>query len=221
MSKLDALKEKLDGLRTQLREKTDKIAFIRSWRENRAKKLAAPPKPEDPHSLSAIYREGGTGTRLQVLAFYLFLVVAIVSAGSLIKKMAGKMQNSAAHEKMVTDFSHELAESKRKHEEDAQLLSLGQFTTNIYVGPPEESKMMSIDLWIRVSDPQTAGIVNDRNEVFREKTIDALNSLFQEKVNLLQEEGKKAARERVREALNTALKAGKVEEVFIQNLIVQ
>jgi flagellar basal body-associated protein FliL len=81
--------------------------------------------------------------------------------------------------------------------------------------------MMSIDLWVKVSDPSSAAVVNGRNEVFREKTIDALNDLFSRKVNLLEEAGKAEAKTKIRDALNTALPAGKVEEVFIQNLVVQ
>ena len=221
MSKLDALKEKLSGLGAKLGEKTDKVGFIRSWKEKRAKAIPAALKAADPHSLAAIYREGGTGTRLQVLAFYLFVVVAVVSAGSLFKKVAGKMRSSPANDQLVTDITHEFSESKRKHDENAQMLALGQFTTNIYVGPPEDAQIMSIDLWIRVSDPKTAATVSDRNEVFREKTMDALNDLFVGKVNLLLEEGKVQAKEKIRSSLNTALKVGKVEEVFIQNLVVQ
>ena len=101
------------------------------------------------------------------------------------------------------------------------MLALGEFTTNIYLGPPEGKKVASIDLWIRVSDPEVASFVRSRSEVFREKTSYALSELFDSKVNLLRSEGKLEARERIREALNSALKTGKVEEVFIQNLIVE
>jgi len=220
MSKIDDIKAKISGLRAQLAEKADKIAPLKAWREKRALAASAGPTPANPLSLGSIYRDGGTGTRLQVLAFYLFLAVALVCAGSLLKKMAGKMRSSAAHEQMVSDISHGLSETKRKKEEEAQMLSLGQFTTNVYMGNVEP-KIMSIDLYVRVSDPQTAAAVNDRNEVFREKTMDVLNALFSEKVDLMQEEGKAVARERVREALNTVSKPGKVEEVFIHNFIAQ
>jgi flagellar basal body-associated protein FliL len=220
MSKLDDIKAKIAGIRAQLGEKADKIAFLKSWREKRTQAAAAGPKSADPHSLGAIYREGGTGTRLQVLAFYLFLIVAVVSAGSLVRKMGGKMRTSAEHEKMVTDISHGLAETKHRHEEEAQLISLGQFTTNVY-SENQSEKMMTIDLYVRVSDPQTGTMVNDRNEAFREKTGDALSSLYNEKVELLTEHGKDVAKERIRATLNQITKPGKVDEVFIQNLIVQ
>ena len=83
MSKLNEIIEKIKGLQTQLSEKVDKITFIKKWREKRtgaAKKL-------DPTSLSAIYREGSTGTRIQVLVIYAFLFVALISAGSLVRKI--------------------------------------------------------------------------------------------------------------------------------------
>jgi len=221
MSKLDDLKAKVSGVRATLAEKADKIAFLKKWRESHAATPKAGPKPEDPLSLGVIYRDGGTGTRFQVLAFYLFLVVAVVSAGSLVKKMAGKMRSSAEHDKMVNDISHGLTVTKERKEAEAQMLSLGQFTTNVFVHGADEPKLMNIDLWVRVSDPQTAATINDRNEVFREKTMDVLHALYVEHVSPLEEAGKVSAKERILEALNRVTKPGKVEEVFIQNLVVQ
>jgi flagellar basal body-associated protein FliL len=221
MSKLDALKEKLAGVRAQLAEKTDKIGFLRAWKEKRAQAAAAGPKPPDPHSLGAIYRDGGTGTRLQVIAFWLFVAIAVVSAGSLFKKMAVKLRSSSANEQVKKDISEGLEKIKEKKIEDAEMLALGQFTTNVYVGPPEDTKNMSIDLWLRVSDPGVAAQINNKNEIYREKTLDVLNSLFARKVSLLQDAGKTAAKDQIRESLNAVLKNGKVEEVFIQNLVVE
>jgi hypothetical protein len=220
MSKLDGLKQKLAGVRAQLAEKTDKIAFLKVWKEKRAQKAAATPKAADPHSLSAIYREGGTYTRLQVIAFYVFVLVAIVSAGSLVKKIAMKLRSSTANEQLQQDISHGLAENQRKKAEEAEMVALGQFTANLYAGSQGE-KTMSIDLWLRVSDPDTAAQVNNRNEVFREKTMDALNDLFVRKVSLLEEAGKIEAKEKIRLSLNSALPKGKVEEVFIQNMVAE
>jgi flagellar basal body-associated protein FliL len=221
MSKLDAVKEKLATLRARLGEKTDKIGFLRTWKEKRAKAAAAGPKAADPHSLSAIYRDGSTGTRLQVIAFYLFVLIAVVSAGSLVKKIVVKMRSTAANDEMRKDISQAVTDLTRKKVEEAEMLALGQFTTNIFTGEAAGAKLMNIDLWIRVSDPGTATLVNTRNEVFREKTMDALNDLYVRKVNLLSAEGKTEAREKIRSSLNSALKHGKVEEVFIQNLVVE
>ena len=223
MLNLNALKDKLGGLKAKLAEKTDKIAFLKNWRERRATKQpsGAAGKPSDPHSLNAIYREGTTGTRLQVIAFYLFILVALVSAGSLAKKIAVKLRFSTEHEKLKQDYTHELAEAKRKVLERAEILSLGEFTANIYVGAPAETKMMSVDLWIKVSDPEVAALVNSRIGMFHDRTTEALNALFVSKVNLLQEEGKVLAKEKIRNSLNSALHHGRVEEVFIQNFVVQ
>lgn len=221
MSKLDPIKAKIAALQAQIAEKTDKIGFIRAWKEKRAQAAAAGPKPPDPLALSSIYRDGSTGTRFQVLAFYLFVVVALVSAGSLAKKVLVKMRSSKANQEMAHDISHGMAEIKQKKLEQAEMLSLGQFTANIYQGTQEEGRMMSIDLWLRVSDPNVAAEINNRNDVYREKTMDALNELFVGKVNMLQEDGKAQARDRIRDSINSALKSGKVEDVFIQNLVVQ
>jgi flagellar basal body-associated protein FliL len=219
-SKLSALKEKLTEFHARLTELTEKIGFIRNWKESRETAATAGPGAPDPLSLSSIYREGSTGTRLQVIAFYIFVAVALLSAGSFMQKILFRMRNAAGHEQLTKDISKGFADLQHKKMEEAEMLALGQFTSNIYSGQ-DENRIMSIELWIRVSDPATATIINSRNEVFREKVSSTLSSLFVRKVNLLQETGKVMAREEVREALNSALKAGKVEEVFIQNLVVQ
>jgi flagellar basal body-associated protein FliL len=223
MQKLDELKDKLSGLKAKLLEKTDKIGFIRAWREKAQKAEATPlvPKAPAPHSLRAIYRDGGVGTRLQVLAFYIFVFVALVSAGSLLKKVFLKMRSSNENEKLQQDFSHEFSEARRKALEKTDLLSLGQFITNAYVGPPKDAMMMSVDLWIRVNDPEASFMIESKNLIFRDKTMSAFNDLFVNKVNLLTDEGKAKAKEKIKEALNSYLKKGEVEEVFIQNMIVQ
>jgi len=180
----------------------------------------APTKAPVRHSLGAMYREGNTGTRLQVLAFYVFVLIALVSAGSLFMKVANKMRRSTANEQLKKDYTNEFAEVRRKAIESADMISLGQFTATGYVGAQEE-KMMKMDLWIRVSDPAAATAIDTKNEIFRDKTMDALNNLSVAKVNLLTEAGKTAAREQIRAALNSALKQGEVKEVYIQNLIAQ
>ncbi|HEY8279000.1 MAG TPA: flagellar basal body-associated FliL family protein [Bdellovibrionota bacterium] len=218
MPNLSVLKDKLSALKAKLVEKTNQIGFIRARRE---KAQETETKAQDPHSLAAIYREGGVLTRLQVIAFYIFVLVALVSAGSLIKKVAGKIRSSDANEQLKQDYSNEFAEARRKALEKVDLLSLGQFTTNVYVGPPQGTMMMNIDLWVRVNDPDAAAMINNKGAMFHDKTLDALNDLFVGKVNLLSEEGKLKARERIRAALNTLLKKGQVEDVFIHNLVAQ
>ena len=226
MSKLTVLKEKLAGLQAKLSEKADKIAFFRKWRE---KKAAAPapagaqtPGDTDSASLGAIYREGSTLTRAQVILFFVFIVISVVSAGSLAKKVLVKLKTSGEHEKIKAEYTQGFAEVQRKHLEKAEMIALGQFTANAWVGPPKGEGMMSVDLWIRVSDPKAAAAVNGRTAVFHDKAMDALDSLFREKVSLLTEPGKARAREKLKEALGQSLPHGTaVEEVFIQNLVVQ
>lgn len=221
MPNFNALKEKLDAFQAKLLEKTDKIGFIKKWREKSAQAEANAAKYASPYSLNRIYREGSTGTRLQVLAFYLFIAVAIFSGASLLKKLSGKLRSSAANEQLKEEYSSGLAEVQRKALEKAEMISLGQFTASAYVGPPEETRMMRLDLWVKVSDPDAAAAINNTNDLFRDKTVDALNNLFASKVNMLQESGKATARAQIKDALNTGLKKGHVEDVFIENLIVQ
>lgn len=223
MSKLDALKDKLNGVKATLAEKADKIAFIKSWREKAAASAGSPAaaKPRNPYSLSSIYKEGSTFTRLQVLMVLVLSLTALASTGILVKKIAGKLKSTSEHEQIKQDYSNELSEMKRKHLEKAEMLALGQFTTNAYAGEGEV-KMMTIDLWIRVSDPSTAAVVDGNSTVFHDKAMGALSALYVNKVNLLTEEGKNRAKNEIKAALGEALPAGhSVEEVFIQNLMLQ
>jgi len=223
MSKLNAVREKLAGLRAQLAEKADKIAFIKTWREKRAADTASgQTKPTDAHSIASIYRDGSTFTRLQVILFACLALVALASSTSLIIKMASKLRSSTENEHLKKDYSNELAEVKRKSLEKVEMLSLGQFTTNAYMDESKGTKMMSIDLWIRVSDPEAASMVENRAAVFHDKTMDALNELYMNKISLISAQGKEEARQNIRKALTDALPKGhSVEEVFIQNLVFQ
>jgi flagellar basal body-associated protein FliL len=224
MPNLNAFKDKLSALKTKLMEKTEKIGFLKRWRERSATETTEAPATQRPghsYSLGSIYREGSTGTRLQVLAFYVFILVALVSTASLLNKVAGKLRSSDANTQLKKDYTNEFTEARRKVLEKADMISLGQFSATAYVGPPKESMIMSVDLWVRVTDPDAAHAIDTMNEVFRDKTMDALNELFAAKVNFLSEEGKIMARDRIKASLNTALKKGAVEEVFIQNLVLQ
>lgn len=223
MSKLNALKEKLAALRAKVAEKADKIAFFRKWREKRAAAAGGQGQaPSNATSIGSIYREGSTLTRAQVILFFVFLVISVVSAGSLAKKVLVKLKTSGEHEKIKAEYSQGFAEVQRKHLEKAEMIALGQFTANAWVGPPKGEAMMSVDLWIRVSDPKAAAAVNGRTAVFHDKALDALDVLFREKVSLLSEAGKARAREKLKEFLGQSLPEGtSVEEVYIQNLVVQ
>ena len=226
MSKLNALKEKLAELKAKLSEKADKIAFFRKWREKRTAASSAEGSKAaheaNAASLGVIYREGSTLTRAQVILFFVFLVISVVSAGSLAKKVLVKLKTSGEHEKIKAEYSQGFAEVQRKHLEKAEMIALGQFTANTWVGPPKGAAMMSVDLWIRVSAPEAAAAVNGRTVVFHDKAMDALDSLYREKVSLLTEAGKMRAREKIKGALGQSLPHGtSVEEVYIQNLVVQ
>lgn len=221
MSKLNALKEKLAGVKAQLIEKTDKIAFIRKWREGTKPAPAGDGQKKRSYSLSSIYRDGSTGTRLQVIAFYVLIIVGIFSSASMLKKVGAKFTGSKANDQLKQEYSHEFAEARRKSLESIEMLSLGQFTSNVYVGPPKDSMKMNIDLWVRVSNADAAASINNDGSIYQDRTAGVLADLFAQKVNLLTEEGKNTAREEIKEALNSALKSGKVEEVFIQNLTAQ
>jgi hypothetical protein len=224
MSKLDAIKNKLAAIREKALEKVDKIAFIKKWLEKKAPSPSpnAPEKKKAPeaHSLGEIYRQGGTGTRLQVLLVFTFGLAALIATGLAIKKMASRFRSSVEHEKIKKDYAKEFEDFSKRVQTNASVISIGSLTINAYVGEGKSS-LMSLDLWARMSDPQAADFAQKNDLILHDKALDALNDLFLEKVNLLSEQGKVTARNRIIEKINRVLPKGKVEEVFFHNLVAQ
>ena len=214
MAKLDALKAKLQPLR----EKLEKIPVLKKFFAPSTP--SAPPPPASPHSLGEIYKGGGVLTRLQVLFIFVFLLIAVASLGVAVKKFIGRLKSSDEHEKLAADYSHEIDAVKKRMEEKANLISLGQFAISAYVGEGKTAAM-GLDIWIKVSDVQSANYADSHDVVLRDKAMDALNEIYVQKVDLLSEQGKNIGKQKLRDSLSRALPAGKVEEVFFYNMIVQ
>lgn len=221
MAKLDALKEKLAGLRQKLTEKIDSIPFL--------KKMLAKPAPaadttvsparSGDASLGKIYRGGGTLTRLQVLGFFLFLSGAMLASAFVAKRVFVKLRDSG-HGAPAEEVTHGIGDIKRRMEENASVLSLGKFTVSTFVSEKRETAM-GIDIWLRVSGVDAANFVQSHEVVLHDKTMDAMNELYMQHVNLLTEQGKEAAKDKIRDFLNQAIPKGKVEEVYFYNMVVQ
>lgn len=216
MSKLDAIKEKLAGLRGTVLEKADKIAFLKKWRE----KSAPSPSSPNTYSLGTIYRQGGTGTRLQVILVFVFAAASLTATGLAAKKMMSRFKSSVEHEKLKKDYAKEFEEFSKRVQSNAAVISVGRLTISAYVGEGKTA-LMNLDLWARMSDPQAADFAQKNDLILHDKALDALNELEREKVSLLTEHGKELARERLKEKLNRAMPKGKVEEVFFHNLVAQ
>lgn len=225
MSKLEAIKTKLASVREKAVEKVDKIAFFKKWLK---KKTPSPTtnthekvkSSSETHSLGEIYRQGGTGTRLQVLLVFTFALAALIATGLAMKKMISRFRSSVEHEKIKKDYAKEFEDFSKRVQTNASIISIGSLTINAYVGEGK-SKLMSLDLWARMSDPQAADFAQKNDLILHDKALDALNDLYIEKVNLLSDQGKNAARNRIIEKLNRAIPKGKVEEVFFHNLVAQ
>jgi flagellar basal body-associated protein FliL len=224
MSKLDDLKAKLAALQQTLSEKLDKIPLLKKLLAKSSAPTAAPAAPKSyapsPTSIGQIYKGGGTLTRLQVFVFYIFVIAMVVSGTLAGKKLFQRFRTSPEHEKMVADVSHGLGDIKRRMEENATVLSLGKFTVNAFVDQHHQTRM-SIDLWLRVSSVDAANFVQSHEEVLHDKTMDALNELFMNQVNLLTEPGKVQARKTLIKFLNAALPKGEVQEIFFYNMVAQ
>lgn len=217
MSKLAGLKDKVSQLKTQLSEKLDSIALVKRWREGQTTKATQGP---DPLSIGSIYRDGGVGTRLQVLLMFTFALGSVAATAYVGQKMWKRLRTSKAHEELKKDYSHGLEELSNRVKEHASMVSLGKFTVNS-VGPRGEDVMLSLDIWLKVSDAETAAFVQKNDTLVNDRVTDALDAARSKKFDALTPEGKDRIKGVIIEHLTPTLPKGKVEEVYFHNLMVQ
>ncbi len=218
MSKVDEIKQKLAGLQAGLLEKLDKIAFLKKFRSPKAP-AAANTKKSDP-GLSTIYRDGSTQTRLQVLLVYTLFLGAVIATGYAGKKFFARLKQSDAHENLKQEMSHGFEEFRDKVVEKANLVSVGRFTVNVFAGG-QSGKMMAVDIWLRMNDPDAAGFAQKNESVIHDRITDSFQNIYRENVDLLEEHGKQRAKAVLLESINKSIPKGKAEEVFFENLIIQ
>ncbi len=242
MSKLDGIKQKISGLKTSLAQKVEKIPFLKkvlgpilgaSSESNggttpnagASDPLSAgtsghkKPKKTEP-GLTTIYREGSTLTRLQVILVYALFLGALVATTVAGKKFFQRLKKSDAHEQLKHDMSHGLEDMKEKVVERANLVSVGKFTVNVFAGG-RPGRMMAVDVWLRMSDPESAGFAQKNESVIYDRITDAFQEIYNQQIDLLDENGKTEAKEKILDSINKALPKGKAEEIFFENLIVQ
>lgn len=242
MSKLDGIKQKISGLKINLAQKVEKIPFLKRIKGPILGSTAdgthgAPPNAgaSDPISagsagsqkqkrtepgLTTIYREGSTLTRLQVILVYALFLGALFATAVAGKKFFQRLKKSDAHEQLKHDMSHGLEEIKEKVVERANLVSVGKFTVNVYAGG-RPGRMMAVDIWLRMSDPESAGFAQKNEAVIYDRITDTLQEIYNQQIDLLEENGKLEAKQKILDSINKALPKGKAEEIFFENLIVQ
>lgn len=221
MAKLDALKEKIAGLKQKLAEKVDKIPFLKKLLTPAPAAVSTPDAPARPSSsLGSIYQKGGVFTRLQVLFFFVLVLAALGASAYVGVRIFKRISHSPAHEQLAADYSHGIGEVKRRMEENASVLSLGKFTVSAFASETRKT-IMSIDIWIRVDSVEAANFAQSHEIILHDKAMEALEEIYMQKVNLLTEQGKIAGRERIKELLNRSFPKGHVEEVFFYNIVIQ
>lgn len=216
MAKLDALKDKISKAQTSVSDKLDKIALFKKWKEKRGQKAAAPAS----YSLGSIYREGSTGTRLQVIVIYALALAALFFTFQSGRRIFARLGKSVENEKLKADYSHGLEELSQKVVEKASLISMGKFTTNVYQ-PGKSGGFLVVDVWLRVSDPSAAEFAQKNETMVYDAIVSAFSQAYKDEVNPLTDEGNEAMKGRVIESVNKLMQHGKAEEVFFQNMIVQ
>lgn len=81
--------------------------------------------------------------------------------------------------------------------------------------------MLSVDIWLRVSDPEAADFATKNEAVIYDRVVDALDQIYRARIDLLNEQGKIEAKSRMLESMNKAFPKGRAEDVLFQNLVIQ
>lgn len=217
MSKLTELKEKVAKAQAGLTEKLDNIPALKKWRDSRSASAAAGP---DPLALSAIYRSGGLVTRLQVLLVLVLALGALGATGYVAHKMWARMKTGSGNEALKKDYSQGLEEMSQKVREQASLVSLGKFTVNAR-NAQGKAAMMSVDIWLKLDEPDAALFVQKNETIVSDRITEALNESERVGLTALTEAGNEAVKQKIAAATTAALPKGKVVEVFFHNLVVQ
>lgn len=217
MEKLAALKAKIAALKQQLSDKLEKIPLIKKWREKRAVSAAAPPSP---YGLGRLYREGGAYAKFQVFLVLIFSIGAAAGASFVGYRLVKRLSKGDTHKQMAAEYSKGLEGVRKRMEENASVLSLGQFMITAYVGENKQASM-GLDIWVRVGDVEAANYIQANEVPLHDATMSALNDVYMRKVNLLTDAGKEEGKRMIRDSLNRALPKGKIEEIFFHNMIVQ
>ena len=215
MAKLDLIKEKISASKASAQAKLEKIAFL-GWKK---KDPNAPAKAESPYSLGSLYRSGGFFDRVRLLMALLLLVAGVLSATYAGKKIWGRLQLKSEDEKLKEAYAKGFSEMSQKALEKATLMSLGKFNAKAVV--ETKTRMMSVDIWIRMSSPAASDFVRNNEVLVNDQVVESLNEMFRHQVNPLTEEGKYQAKSLLMEALNKKIPEGRIDDIFFQNLVVQ
>ncbi|MCO5143658.1 MAG: flagellar basal body-associated FliL family protein [Oligoflexia bacterium] len=213
---MDKIKEKLNQVLGNIREKLSKVAFLQKFLEKKPKE----PKPVNPLSMRAIYSSGGTKTRLQVIFVYLFAFLAVGFTAYATKKFLSKINASATREQIEKDYSSEFAEIKEKAIEKATTINVGQFTVKAKF-PDHKEGFLSFDLWAKIDDPEAAVFFEKNETIVEDIVVEIFNQFYADEISLLNEAGKETGKKRLQEAFNQKLHKGSVVDLFFHNLIAQ
>jgi hypothetical protein len=224
MSKLDAVKQKIEALKASLNEKLDKIAFLKKFRSKHASAPSdsqAGNKAKSPSiGLASIYREGSTATRLQVILVYALFIGALIATGIASKSFFQRIRHSAEHEQVGKDMSHGLEVMHEKVIEKANMVYLNKFTVNVFAGG-KSGRLMAVDIWIRVSEPDTAQFVQKNETMIYDRITDSFQNIYRSQIDILKESGKEEAKKIILDSINKTVPKGKADEIFFENLVVQ
>ena len=177
-------------------------------------------KPENPHSPTVLFREGSLFTRLQLLVVFVLLIAAIGGVYLSAKMIFNRVQKNKSLLAESEQYQNELAEYNQRVKENASIISLGSFTTNNYNEKGEDVRV-SLDLWARFSDPETAAYADSISIKVSDRISAALVNVTRQHLSLFTDDGKKALKNEVKRLVDPLLHQGKVMDVYFHNLVAQ
>lgn len=217
MSKLDGIKEKLANFKEAAKGKLDKISLL-GWKKKDPADATTATGP-NPYSITQMYKSGSTATRIQIFLVYVFFISGLTFAFIASKKFLNNFKSSSENENLQKDYSHGFEELNRKAMEKATLLSMGKFQAKVKI--EGNDRFIGIDIWLKVSSPEAADFVRKNESKVNDKIVSAFQSIYDDSINLLTMDGKKAAKAHLKKQVDTILPKGELVDSFFENLIIQ
>ena len=213
MGKLDALKTKLREALAKVKAKLDSIAFLQKLRPS------TEVKAKNPNSFFSILASGNFWEKLQAYSVILLLLIGLSSGSFAGIKLFLRLYPAKALKEQDARYSKGFDNLQDHAREAASVVSIGKILINGY--GPQKKGLLSLDLWARCDSPESAAYAQSNDVMMHDKAIDVLNSLSLQHEDFMNETTKEKARIGIRDAMNTIMKHGKVEDVFFHNLLIQ
>jgi flagellar basal body-associated protein FliL len=210
MAKLDEIKGKILAFLEKLRANPKLAHFFRPKEK----------APESPNNPTVLFREGSLRTRLQLIVVFILLIGFVGGVWFTGKMIFGRMQKNKSLLAESKTYQKEFEDFNQRIRDNASITSVGSFTTNTW-NLKGEGVRVSVDLWIRFSNPDTAAYAEAISVKVSDRIGAALSRMQIGKVSLFSDSGKQNLRDEIKRQVDPLLRQGKVMDVYFHNLVAQ